>query len=137
MNVWGRLFRRKPQKIIEPEQLLDLLIDAHSAGNGKLLSQLCNEYQDEIANNFDAWRLVPEYLKADEAAVRHYVETLIAVSTTFANDLNLPELRTRLTGDEASLPRLLKDSLLRLSRIRARLWSCRKCFKTRWGFTGC
>jgi len=104
MNVWDRLFRSKSQKIVDPEQLLDRLIDAHSAGNGKLLSQLCNQYQDEIANNFHTWRQVPDYVRADASALQHYAEALIAVAEIFVNDLNRPELRALLTGDEASHP---------------------------------
>jgi len=112
MNAWDRLFRRKPQKIADPKQLLGMLIDAHSAGNQKLLSQLCNENQDGIANNFETWRIVPEYVRADEAATRRYVETLIAVAQIFAKGLNRPELLASLKGDEAGHPQLKWETAL-------------------------
>src|SRR5271165_6975543 len=98
MNVWDRLFKRSSQEVRAPNRLRDTLLAAQSAGNKKLLVQLCKEHQNDITRDFRAWQKVPECIRKDSAAMQRYGEGLLAVAEILANELDHPEPLAALIG---------------------------------------
>jgi len=87
-----------------PDQILSALLNASSTGNHRQLADLCAKHQTAILAAFPSWQKIPENIRANQAAVKHYVETLITVATFFAENLRNPQLIQRLTGPQESNP---------------------------------
>src|SRR5271157_13500 len=116
MNVWDRLFKRSSQEIRAPNQLRDTLLAAQSAGNKKLLVQLCKEHQNDIVRDFRAWQNVPECIRKDSAAMQRYFDGLLAVAEILANVLGHSEPLAALIGSGDENPLHKWDEAL--SRVR-------------------
>ncbi|MFY9528973.1 MAG: hypothetical protein WAR24_08680, partial [Candidatus Acidiferrales bacterium] len=69
-----------------------------------LLTRLCSTYQDRISGDFREWRIVPEDIRNDAAALQNYADGLIAVATFFADELGRPELLASLSGSQGENP---------------------------------
>jgi tetratricopeptide (TPR) repeat protein len=104
LKLLNFLRRRRLPEIHDANQLRDLLFAARASGDRILLTRLCSTYQDRISGDFREWRIVPEDIRNDAAALQNYADGLIAVATFFADELGRPELLASLSGSQGENP---------------------------------
>lgn len=104
MGLLDRLFGKPEPPIADPERLREALFAAARAGDRRRLERLARANQAAVLEHFPTWKKVPEAIRADPAAVRPFVESMIAVAELFQRRLGRPELMAALAGPPGGNP---------------------------------
>src|SRR5688572_12390465 len=78
MGLFGSLFGKSEKPVTDPDRLRDELLAAARAGDAARLERLARANQAAVLEHFRAWQRVPEAVRSDPGALRHYVNGLIA-----------------------------------------------------------
>lgn len=94
------LFSRKAAAPVDPDQLLERLLDT-AARNPGALTGLCRQHRETILAQFPAWRKVPAEYRTDRERMERFANGIIAVAQVFAAHLSEPGPMELLTGGSA------------------------------------
>jgi tetratricopeptide (TPR) repeat protein len=86
MGIWDRLFGRRRPEELTPDALRDQLFDAVT--DEARFVALCKDHEAAILRHFADWKVVPQELREDRAAVNHWGRGLIAIAQLFAQQGN-------------------------------------------------
>ena len=67
----------------DPGALRVALFNAAASSDQALVDRLCSEHESTIFESFKSWRMIPDGLRGDPAAVKRYGEGLLAIATHF------------------------------------------------------
>ena len=90
--------------ISDPEYLKNFLFEAVWAEDHRRLERTLRANRQVVLDHFPAWQKVPEALRGDPAAMRRYVQAMLAIAQLFAQRLGAPELLQRLMGGDRTNP---------------------------------
>ena len=79
------------------------LYDAIAARDADAFNALVRERLEEVLAAFEGWARVPPAIRANEAAVGRYVDSLMAIARTF-DAIGVPDLLQRLMGPAETNP---------------------------------
>ena len=92
MGLLDRFRRKKDEPSPDPERLRDLLFDAAARGEQGRVVELCRAHREAILRHIHDWKVVPEPVRGDPAAVQRWGHGLVSVAVTFERELGDPSI---------------------------------------------
>jgi hypothetical protein len=96
-------FLKKKEFRNRPDELIGKLISLFEAGKKDDVVKLCNDYREDVKNNFKAWAKIPDHIRATPSRIDVYAKTLIYIASTYgySGDDSLLKI---LQGDKSNNP---------------------------------